>query len=425
MAVKITKKPASPKKPTPIDMKPKPRIYTERIGDKEWELHEVQLDVFDDLVLWNENPRILPHLPAGQFMSDEDLEAALRLTPGYDPLRKSVEQIGQMEPVYVWRADETSKYVVLEGATRATILRELARKHKSGPNAGKFARIRAKVLPPHFGELERVILLARIHVRGTGVRAWGRYIEAKFIYDHVVEGDGKKALMSVTEMAKYMEKSVSWVMRLRDAYEFALAFITHVDGEDGEKLAVRWFSTLEEASKAQQIGPWLRDYNNKKHDQLRTDVFEMVRNGVFKEYRDARFLKAFHEDPDKWELLKSGQEGIASKLAAEVKHNSSGVKAKIAAIPSAIDRALEQEDHGGLSDEDLDMLRLAMNRIHTVVNPGVRPFRVALKEATKALSDATMADVKALTPAEIDGFNEAVEYFGALAEKYGNGGKAA
>jgi|ERR1051326_2258218 hypothetical protein len=406
-------------KPFVVDTTPKPRVYLERIGDTQLELQEAQLDVFDDVTLWHENPRLLPLLPVGGFASEQDLESKLRMTSGYDNLRKSIEQIGQMEPIYVWRPDASAKYVVFEGATRLVILRELARKYESGPNAGKFIQVKAKVLPAHFGEKERVILLARIHVRGTGVRAWGRYIEAKFIYDHVVgKKSGEKPLMSVTEMANHMEKSVSWVQRLRDAYQFALQFVHYVDDPSGEQLAVREFSTLEEISKAQIIGPWLRDYDNQTHDKLRGEVFDMVRNGVFKEYRDARFLKQFYDDPEKWALLKHGEKDVASRLAAEVKHGGASLKAKISGLEQAIERALQQDDPG-LDEDDIDHLRGAISRIQKHVHRGVRRFRLELKSATKLLSEATLADVKELPPDELGQLREAIGYFDMLVEKYG------
>src|SRR5437879_5651158 len=114
-----------------VDTTAKPRVYVERIGESDWELVEAQLDVLDEVTLWPENPRLLTHLPTDGFASEQELEAALRQTRGYDNLRRSIEDIGQMEPIYVWRSDDASKYVVFEGATRVCILRELARKYDS------------------------------------------------------------------------------------------------------------------------------------------------------------------------------------------------------------------------------------------------------------------------------------------------------
>src|SRR5207237_120428 len=132
------------------------------------------------------------------------------------------------------------------------------------------------------GDRYRAILLARIHVRGSGVRAWGRYIEAKFIYDNVVGVNGQPPVMLMKEMADYMGKSGSWVSRLKDAYEFAKKFIEYIDTDDAEQIAAKEFSTLEEISKASVIGTQLRDYDNSDYETLRADVFDMVRKGVFK-----------------------------------------------------------------------------------------------------------------------------------------------
>ncbi len=399
------------------ELKPKPRIYLEKIGDRELELTEAKLDVHKDVALWSANPRLQTVVMAG-VASEADLEAALRRTGGYDPLRRSIDDLGQMELVYAWRPDESSKYIIFEGATRAAILRELDRKYTTGPKVGKFRWIKAKILPPDFSELERAILLARIHVRGTGVRAWGRYVEAKFVYDNIEDRDGHAALMNATEMARYMEKSISWVTRLRDAYKFARKFVEYIDSEDAERLAAENFSTLEEISKTSVIGAQVRDYDNPSHDALRAEVFDMVRNEVFKEYRDARFLKEFHDDPEKWGQLKSGEKHIASRLAVEAKSNASSIKAKIATMEQQVQRAIDRQDVE-FGEDDVEALQRAIGRMHEQIHPGVRPFRVALKNATRALSEASMADVKVVSSEDLSEFREAAEYFEELVTKHG------
>lgn len=405
---------------TPTDLTPRARTVVERIAGKDWDLEERELDVFDEVALWNDNPRLIPYLPVGQITSDEELESALQRTSGYDTLRKSIDQIGQMESIYAWRKDEDSKYLVFEGATRVAILRELERKKANGPDAGKHRRVKAKILPPEFGELERVVLLARIHVRGSGVRAWGRYIEAKFIHDHVTAPDGGKGLMQVAEMARHMEKSISWVQRLRDAYEFGRQFIQYIDSDDAQRIAVDQFSVLEEISKAAGIGPKLREYDNPDYDPLRSEVFNMVRDEAFSEYRDARFLKDFYEDPEKWAQLKSGEKGIAKKLAAEVKTNSTGIKAKIAGLEQHLQRVLDRGGDHGICEDELDALRRSQTVIEAYLHPGVRPFRIALQSVTKTLSEVSLADLKALEQKEIDDLVEAMTYFRELVLKHGN-----
>src|SRR5688572_17709743 len=84
----------------PKDHAPQPRIFIEKIGDRELELREESLDVFKDVTLWEKNPRLRPQLPAtGTFNSETEVEAALQKSPGYIPLQKSIDDIGQLEPV--------------------------------------------------------------------------------------------------------------------------------------------------------------------------------------------------------------------------------------------------------------------------------------------------------------------------------------
>ena len=112
-----------------VDDKPKAKVFREKIGNKEFELREERLDVLNDVTLWPNNPRLLPKLADGGFVQSEDsLENYLRGTNGYAPLAKSIADIGQMEPIYAWKREDQQKYLVLEGATRVTILRDLARK---------------------------------------------------------------------------------------------------------------------------------------------------------------------------------------------------------------------------------------------------------------------------------------------------------
>lgn len=396
----------------------KPRTYIEKIGNTDWELGEALLDVHDEVALWPDNPRLQTWLPVAGVHSDPELEAALQQTNGYDTLRKSIDDLGQMEAIYAWRPNAAGKYLVLEGATRVAILRQLDRKYTSGLKEGTFRRVKAKVLPANFGDKERAILLARIHVRGSGVRAWGRYIEARFIYETVVGKNGQPPLMNQAQMAQYMEKSESWVNRLKHAYEFALQFVEHVDDDNAEQLAAQHFSTLEEVSKAKIIGSQLRDYSNFAFDGLREEVFDMVRNEVFKEYRDARFLKEFHDDSDKWEQLKSGEKHIASRLATEVKSNSSSPKAKISSLPQIIRRSIERGETE-FDDDDISALQDSIDRISDQVHEGVRPFRIALKKLTRTLTEASMADVKELTVEEVNSFREALSYFDELVAKHG------
>ncbi len=400
-----------------IDMTPAPVYHQERIGDTNWKFEQASLNVFDDIRLWHENPRILPDLPPGDYHSEAELENALVNSKGYDALHRSISDMGQLDAIYVWRKDsESEKYIVLEGSTRVTILRDLARKNTTGKKAGKYDRAVVKILPPEFGDKERAILLAKIHVRGDGVRAWRRHTQAKFIYDKV---DGDNPIMSVTEMAGYMGKSVAWVQRLRDAFRFAIKFSEHFDDADILKTTMDEFSTLEEISKVTGIGPQLREFDNPKYDQLRDEVFNMVRNGVFSEYRDARFIKQFHDDQDKWTQLKGGEKGIARQLALELKQNGNSVKAKIASLEASVERAVANGEHG-LDDEDVKHLRNAASRIMQDIHVGVDRFRLELKTVAQFFDSVTKADVQTLQKSDLDELHSAIGYFDNLVKSYGS-----
>jgi hypothetical protein len=401
-----------------VDDRPKAKFFREKIGDREYELREDKLDVLDEIVLWDGNPRLLPYLAeAGTFQSEQDLEHHLRRSKGYDQLLRSILDIGQMEPIYAWKREDQGKYVVIEGATRVTVLRELARKNTGKAIEARFRHVTAKVLPPDFGEEERVILLARIHVRGTGVRSWGRYIEARFVYETVAGTDGQKPLMSIRDLARHMSKSDSWVSRLKDAYKFAQEFVEATDSPDSERLAAEHFSTLEEIAKCRDIGPKLKDYTNPDYDELRADVFEMVRKGVFKEYRDARFMKEFHDDSEKWAILKQGDKGIANKLANELKAGSTSLKAKLQVLPGQLERALEREPDA-INEDDLESLHRAIMIAHSYLHRGVPRFKLELVTFIEALESASLADIKAVHRDEMERLDDALTDFRIRLDKH-------
>ena len=388
---------------------PEPKSWREKIGDREMLLPEQKLNVFKQITLWSGNPRLQPFISEGNIPADVQLEAALRETKGYDVLRQSIANLGQMEPVYAWKRGGTSKFLVLEGATRVTVLRDLVKKYEGKPEADQFRYVTAKILPQDFSETERVILLARIHVRGTGVRSWGRYVEAKFVHDGVTEQNGHAPLMTISDLARYMGKSISWVQRLKDAYTFSQAFVQHIDNEEAEKMAAQHFSTLEEISKSTNFGPKVRDYENREYNDLRQEVFEMVRNDVFKEYRDARFMKQFYDDPEKWEQLKTHERHIANKLAAEEKQGGNSLASKIAALPNQIERALRRRPDA-LGEESLEYLNEASRLVASHFSDAGE-FRLHLREFTKALSDVPLSQIKAVTPEEYKELMEGIEDF--------------
>jgi hypothetical protein len=399
-------------KTPPPDHKPAPKIFFETIGDHEYQLEDKQLDVFNDVALWSSNPRLTPYLNGAQ--SEAELEANLQRTPGYGNLKTNIADVGQLDHVYVWKTPDMQKYLVLEGATRATILRELSRKY---PTDGRYQRIKAKILPPHFTDEDKIVLLARIHVRGSGVRTWGRYIEAKFIFE-ATDDEGKSPKISMANLARLLGKSVSWVSRLRDAYRFARQYVDHVDKPDleGEREALDRFSILEEISRCSGFGPRLKG-DTEEAAQIRGEVFDMVSNDVFSEYRDARFMKEFYDDPEKWNLLKTHEKNIAHNLANEIKTRSTSVKGKIGGLYRQVERALNA-DPASLGEQDLEELQRCEELLASHVASDVGAFRLVLQKFAKALEDVNLSEVKRVTEQEYAGLSIGLDDFKERLKKH-------
>lgn len=402
-----------------VDDRPKAKVFREKVGAKEFELAEARLDVFEDVTLWDKNPRLQPFIPGTGVESEEELEQHLTRTRGYAGLATSIKELGQMEPVYVWRRDETGKYLIIEGATRITVLRDLARRNTGKPEFDRWRFVTAKVLPADFSFEDRAILLATIHVRGTGVRQWERYTQAKFVYDTVTDRTGQRALMSLSRLAEHMGKSVSWASRLRDAYEFARKYVEYVDSDEAEREAVARFSILEEISKTSGFGPKVKDYQSDEGEKLRADVFDMVQNEVFKEYRDARHMQKFFEDKEKWALLKTHERHVANRLAIDINAGSTSVKGKIEHLQGQIERTLDKNSDA-LTEEDLDHLQAATafleGRLH-----GGSPFRFRLRRLSQALANASLNDVRSVTDEELNQIDVGLADARGRLQKFGRG----
>ena len=388
---------------------PIPNYYFERIGGQEYKLPADELDIFDDVRLWSDNPRLIPYLSEG--IPDEDkMESTLKGTNGYDTLRKSVEDLGQLEPIYVWPS-EGQKHLVIEGATRVTVLRDLSRRYEGKPNQSRFRRVKVKMLPPEFSQRENAILLARIHVRGSGVRNWGRYVQARFIYEQV---EGDSAQFNLTELAAHMGKSTSWASRLRDAYKFAKQFVEFVDGNDAEKLALDHFSTLEEISKAAGFGVRVKA-NTPEGEQLRGEVFEMVKHDVFKEYRDARHMAEYYNDPEKWHALQSLERHAAHNIANQLKAGETGINGKISGLRGQLERALDRDAE--FDDEAVDELQRCVDLLASRAS-GVGAFRLRLSQFIHGLRSVSLEDIKSITRDEFEDLEEGLEDFEHRLQRY-------
>jgi hypothetical protein len=141
-----------------------------------------------------------------------------------------------------------------------------------------------------------------------------------------------------------------------------------------------------------------------------------VKNDVFKEYRDARFIKNFYDSPEKWSQLKSHEKFIANKLATEEKSGTGSLQGRIEGLPAQIARALDR-DPAALDGGDLESLQKCVREVSSRLSQ-VGQFRLQLKEFSAALQSASLADIKAVTPEEYDELHEGLADFEARLQKY-------
>ena len=391
-------------------IKPSPR-YVMMIGSREWELEGKDFAV-DGVELWDQNPRTR-HMTKGLPKSEDEIAADLVQTPGYDTLKSSIRRQGQMERIFV-QERPGRKPLVIEGNTRVAILRELAAEFESKPEGDNFKYVKAKVLPTALTNEDIIFLQAAIHVRGSGVRNWSRYAQARFVHEAVTPmATGDAPATTQTRLAEQMGKSASWVNRLLHAYTFALKYVDHFDDDHAEKEAIEHFSILEEIAKSKAFGTRVREYDDPKTDNLREDVFEMVHNGAFSEYRDARYIQQFYEDPDKWRQLKEGEPGIASKLANEIRAGESTIGDRILSLPRSLERELESKPEA-FNEDHLDALNESVSQLEAQLG-GAAGLQTRVRLFRHSLGDVSLKDLELLDPSELDELVNAIERVRQLA----------
>ena len=108
-----------------VDDKPKPKVFREKIGHREYELEEHKLDVFDEVVLWPDNPRLMPYLAehGGNVESEQDLELFLKRTERLEAENGTQRRVGislargasYFYHAVMIRAPEASRWAGLRG----------------------------------------------------------------------------------------------------------------------------------------------------------------------------------------------------------------------------------------------------------------------------------------------------------------------
>ena len=123
-------------------------------------------------------------------------------------------------------------------------------------------------------------------------------------------------------------------------------------------------------------------------------------------------MKQVHDDPEKWAQLKTHEQDIANKLAAEERKGAGSLAAKIRALPTQVERALDRTPDA-LDETAIEHLDRAARRIEEVV-ADAPTFRMRLQAFTEVASNATLKEIKNL---QEDEYRELVEALDDLKDR--------
>jgi hypothetical protein len=190
----------------------------------------------DDVHLNPKNPRVrfLIQMRAnGKQLSPEQLMELIREQPGYDALHKAIRKAeGLYEPIII-RHDG----VVVEGNTRATILKVLHNGNRADP---RWKKIPVARLPNNVPEHAIEMLMASYHIAGKTV--WRPYAQADQIY-HLRYTHGR-TVPQIADQTRMPEREVE---QYCEAYEYLIKeVLPHVaNGNAADLLESKFSHALE------------------------------------------------------------------------------------------------------------------------------------------------------------------------------------
>jgi ParB-like nuclease family protein len=134
-----------------------------------------------DLILDVDNPRFrhLRELRGQKKITEEQIMDEIRQDDAYITLTRAIRQAGVTDPIWVKR-NSGSKYVVVEGNRRTTILRDLLTEGVKPPDGIRYDFVTANVFAP--GTTETELLLQRVRLQ-TGKARWDTFNTAMIIWE--------------------------------------------------------------------------------------------------------------------------------------------------------------------------------------------------------------------------------------------------
>jgi len=179
----------------------------------------------DSIILDDENPRLAFAKIENEIKNwtTESMSEEIKESYAFTNLLHSVEEYGVMDPIWVLDLDN-SKYKVIEGNMRVTVLKELIENNTSPPPGIDYNFVKAHIIEKNTSKKD---IDAQKAVLQTGKNPWGPFNEAFHIYDlfwiH-------KA--TIDEIARMLGKSLVYVSHEIDNFKIYKEFIEFLRKND-------------------------------------------------------------------------------------------------------------------------------------------------------------------------------------------------
>lgn len=172
----------------------------------------------DSIILDDKNPRLAfvkiekeVKKWTAESMSDE-----IKETFAFNNLLHSIEEFGVMDPIWVHDLENT-KYKVIEGNMRVTVLNELIANNTTPPPGIDYGFVKAHIIEKNTSDKD---IDAQKAILQTGKNPWGAFNEASHIYDLFWRHNS-----TIDEIARMLGKSVTSVSQEIDNFKIYKEFI--------------------------------------------------------------------------------------------------------------------------------------------------------------------------------------------------------
>ena len=269
---------------------------------------------------------------------------------GYNSLKENIEtNRGIMVEIWVYKTPE-GKFRIVDGNTRYSIYRDLAKKYPSDPT---WKSIPAKILSSDFDQ--RAVDFIRLTTHLQGENNWQTYERARYIYQLFDSG------YDIEELARRTKLTRSDIKRWLNAYkEMEEEFIpVYSDSLDSPLSKFSYFDEYNKGS--------IKDLMSKNQMGIK-DFCKWVGEEQILKAATVRDLPDMLKDPEITEVMR--EEGFASAYTQFVSHNPAKGSKLFDQIESVISGLsnLPLKDMISIQEETDSARRDLLNQLASTVN---------------------------------------------------------